>query len=88
MKAIKMIKLNDNRTALTNLKATIDAIDQLDFAIGYFSVEKPGPAYAQFSQIDGPGKVDVQFDRSVIVPALKEQRRKLSDYLATLGIEA
>lgn len=83
-----MISLNDNRGALCNLKLTIDALDQLDLLIKYYSKDKGGPAYCTFGYVDGPGDVKVQIARSVIVPALVSQRNNLVTYLATLGIDA
>lgn len=83
-----MIKLSGNRTQLINLKVTIDALDEFDTLIKYYSVDKPGPAYCKFSYVDGIGECSVQIDRSIIVPTLQAQRQKLVDYLATLGIEA
>ena len=83
-----MIKLSENRTALINIPITIKAIDDFDYLINYYSVDKPGPAYCTFKGIDGPGESSVQIDRPTIVVALTLQRQKLVDYLATLGIEA
>lgn len=70
-----MISLKDNRTALLNLKSTIHSLEQLDSLIKFYSIDKPGPAYCTFEHIDAPIEVKVQFDRSFIVTALKEQRR-------------
>jgi hypothetical protein len=83
-----MIKLSENRTALVNIPITIKAIDDFDYLINYYSVDKPGPAYCTFKYVDGPGESSVQIDRHTIVVALTLQRQKLVDYLATLGIEA
>jgi hypothetical protein len=83
-----MIKLSENRTQLMNMKTTIDALDEFDTLIKYYSVDKPGPAYCKFSYVDGIGECSVQIDRSIVVPTLQAQRQKLVDYLATLGIEA
>ena len=80
-----MIKLSENRTALINLGHTIDAIEELEKLILQYSEDKPGPAYCNFEYV-GP-VTKVQFDRSIIVVALKAQRQKLVDYLAGLGIE-
>ncbi len=85
---MNMIKLADNKVALVNLGTTIKALEELDTLIKYYSVDKPGPAYANFTHVDGPGEVQVQLDRKIVVPALQAQRQKLVDYLATLGIEA
>jgi len=83
-----MIKLSENRTALINIPLTIKAIDDFDYLINYYSVNKLGPAYCTFKYIDGPGEISVQFDRHTIIETLKSQRQKLVDYLVTLGIEA
>ena len=82
-----MIKLSENRVALINLGVTINAIDELDTLIKFYSVDKPGPAYCTCTNVDGPGEVKVQIDRKIMVPALQAQRQKLVDYLAGLGIE-
>lgn len=83
-----MVKLSENRVALINLGTTINAMDELDTLIKFYSVDKPGPAYVTFTHVDGPGEVKVQIDRKNILPALQAQRQKLVDYLATLGVEA
>jgi len=82
-----MIKLSEKRVELMNLKVTIDALDEINILIKYYSVDKPGSAYCTFKYVDGPGQVDTHFDRKIIVTALEAQRQKLVDYLATLGIE-
>ena len=82
-----MVKLSDHRTELVNLGTTIKALDELDTLIKFYSVDKPGPAYATFTYVDGPGEVQVQFQRPIMVIALQAQRRHLSDYLARLGVE-
>ena len=83
-----MISLEEHRTALINLRGTIEAIEDIDKLIAFYSVDKPGPAYCEFHYVEGISKPEVQFDRSLMVMALKSQRQKLVDYLATLGIEA
>ena len=83
-----MIKLDEKRTALINLKATIDALENIDTLIKWYSEDKPGPAYCEFSYVDGPGKVSVQFDRKTMIIALNAQRESLVNYFAELGIEA
>lgn len=82
-----MIKLSEKRTELVNLKTTIGALESIDKLIKVYSTERPAPAYCQFDYIDGPGKVDVQFDRKIIVDALSKQREKLVKYFADLGVE-
>ena len=81
-----MIKLSEHRTALINLGNTIDAIEEIDLLINRYSEDKPGPAYCNFEYMGPVNKV--QFDRSIILVALKAQRQRLVDYLETLGIEA
>jgi len=82
-----MISLADNRTALMNLHATIQAVENLDELIENYSVDLPGPAYVVFDGYS-TGATRVQFDREIMVIALKAQRAKLTAYLATLGIIA
>ena len=81
-----MIKLSEKKTALCNLGGTISALDSLDYLITKYSEAKAGPAYCQFEYVDSD-HAKVQFDRSIIVKALKEQRQKLVDYMNTLNIE-
>lgn len=83
-----MVKLSENRMALINLGTTIAALDELDALIKFYSVDKPGPAYVTYTNVDGPSEVKVQIDRKIMVPALQAQRQKMVDYLATLGVEA
>ncbi len=82
-----MVKLSENRVALMNLGVTINAIEEFDTLIKFYSVDKPGPAYCTLTHVDGPGELKVQIDRKLMVPTLQAQRQKLVDYLATLGIE-
>lgn len=82
-----MIKLEDHRVALINLKYTIDALETIDILIDEYSIDKPGPAYVEFKNLFG-APVSTQFDRTIMVEALKSQRQKLVGYLETLGIEA
>lgn len=87
-----MIKLDEKRTELVNLKTTINALDDIDDLIDHYSADasgvfKPGPAYCMFKYIDGPGEIDVQFNRAVILTALQAQRAILVEYLGSLGIE-
>ena len=81
-----MIKLSENMTALVNLKTTIEAMQNLQVLISYYSENKPGPAYMT---ADYNGSIiDLQIDRQIIVITLKAQYAILYDYLAELGIEA
>jgi hypothetical protein len=81
-----MISVKENHTALFNLPVTIRAIKDLDVLIGHFSEERIGPAYLTFKYVS-PSVADTQIERSIMLTALKAQRQKLVDYLATLGIE-
>ena len=82
-----MIPLTDNRIALMNLGLTIRTLDELEELIEYYSEDKPGPAYLHIDC--GPiRRYEVQLDRPFIVEALKKQRDKRVEYLATLGIDA
>jgi S-adenosylmethionine:tRNA-ribosyltransferase-isomerase (queuine synthetase) len=85
-KETKMISLKDNKTALINLKLTINEIENLDQLIEHYK-KVPGPAYVEMRHVKC-GTVDVQIDRKIMLVALKEQRQKLVDYMATLGIDA
>lgn len=82
-----MISLKDHRTQLSNLGVTISALERLEKLIDVYAADKPGPAYVSFENT-GSGKVEVQFDRKIMVTALSAQRQGLVDYLATLGITA
>lgn len=84
-----MISLKENRAALLNLKATINALDNFDLLIEYYSKEKPPvSANVEFQYIDGPGKVSIEFDRKTILSALRAQKSELVEYLKSLGIQA
>jgi hypothetical protein len=83
-----MIKLSEYHTQLINLPLAIKAIEEIDRLTSFYSVDKPGPAYCKFEYVDGIGECSVQFDRYVILVALKNQRQIIVDYLATLGVEA
>lgn len=82
-----MINLNQKRTELLNLGVTIKALEQLNYLIEYFSEPKLRPVYVRFEQF-AQSEPAVQFDRDIMITALEDQRRKLIDYLATLGIDA
>lgn len=82
-----MIKLYDNLISLQNLHNTIGELQNIDYLIEFYSVDKPGPAYTSFSYVNSK-TVEVQIDRKIIVEALKAQRQKLVDYFASLGIDA
>lgn len=82
-----MIRLEEHRTELSNLRTTIDALEELERLIDFYTEDKPGPACIAFeyaSQV----KSYVQFDRKIMVAALSAQRQTLVDYLAKLGIQA
>lgn len=82
-----MIKLSEHKTALMNLQGTIEAIENIDRLIAFYSEEKQGPAYCYFEYVHG-SQTTVQFKRPVMVDALTAQRSSLVSYLATLGIDA
>jgi len=82
-----MIKLSENRTALVNLKLTIDALDELNTLIDFYKEDKPGPAYCTFEYVSTYAR-KVQFDRSVIMEALIAQKERVTAYLEELGIDA
>lgn len=82
-----MISLNEHRTALINLRTTIEAIDDLDTLIEFYSTPSPGPAYVEFYHVDGPGELKVQLNRAFAIQALQAQRQKLVEYMSTLGID-
>jgi hypothetical protein len=82
-----MIKLNQKRTELLNLGVTIEALEQLNDLISHYCEANPGPAYVRFEHVYHGGAA-VQFDRDIMLTTLQDQRRKLIDYLATLGIDA
>lgn len=81
-----MIKLSENRTALMNLNVTIQAIEKINKLIVTYSEDKPGPAYCNFEYVDN-GVENVQFERKIMVEALKKQREYFSDYMKSLGID-
>lgn len=83
-----MVNLKEKRVELMNLHVTIKAIEQLDYLIDYYSVDKPGPAYCTFKHVDGPGEIDCQINRKIVVDGLISQREILVNYLKELGIEA
>lgn len=81
-----MIKYSEHRVGLVNLQTTFKAIENIDKLIEHYSVDKPGPAYCQFSVV-GVGEVSVQFHREIILEPLKQQREKLTSYLKTMDID-
>ena len=83
-----MVKLSENRVALINLGTTIEAMENLDKLIKYYSEDKTGPAYVTCGSVNGPGEIKTQIDRKIMVVCLQAQKQKLVDYLSTLGIEA
>lgn len=82
-----MINLKDNITGLRNLDVTISALKNFNQLIRYYSEDKPDPAYLS-ARVNYDNYIDIQVDREIMVPALKAQRQKLVDYLATLNIDA
>jgi hypothetical protein len=82
-----VVNLNEKRVELINLPVTIKALEQFDYLIKYYGVDKPGPAYCVFKHIDGPGEIDCQVNRNIMVECLSKQRDILVNYLNELGIE-
>lgn len=82
-----MIKLSENKVALSNLDNTFNALESINKLITHYSEDKPGPAYCTFEQMGYTGTA-VQFNRKVILVALEEQKESLVNYLANLGIDA
>lgn len=82
-----MINLKDYSVSLSNLHVTIDALKNFNQLINYYSEDMPGAAYL-IAKINYNNNIDFQVDRKIIVTALKAQRQKLVDYLATLNIDA
>ena len=83
-----MLNLSENYTALVNLKVTLDALEHLRALIDLYSEDKPGPAYVRFVLPQTNSAKAVQFDRPVIITALRAQEKQLVDYLGTLNIDA
>lgn len=81
-----MISLKYNSTALYNLNKTLEALSTMDAMIKTYSENKQSPAYTFFR--NGEIKSEVQFDRDIVVQALQDQRQRLVEYLASLGIDA
>lgn len=82
-----MINLKNYSDPLCNLHVTIDAIKKFNQLIRYYSEDKPGPAYLS-ARVNYDNYIDIQVDREIMVTALKAQRQKLVDYLATMHIDA
>ena len=82
-----MIKLSENKTSLVNLHHLISALDEVRYLINQYSIDNPGPAYTHFEYVK-PTMISVQFDRTIIVEALKKQEEKYINSLASLGIDA
>lgn len=82
-----MINLKDYSVSLSNLHVTIDTLKNFNQLINYYSEDMPGAAYL-IAKINYNNNIDFQVDRKIIVTALKAQRQKLVDYLATLHIDA
>jgi len=80
-----MIKLSKYRTSLLNLPVTLNALEELEALIAYYSEDKPGPAYLKACYLGGG--IEFQLDRKFMLEALESQRRKLIDYLAGIGID-
>lgn len=82
-----MIKLSENKTALMNMEGLLRALDSVDYLIETYEEQKPGPAYCKFEYV-AEGHSKVQFDRDIILQALRSKRAVLVEHLAYLGIDA
>lgn len=80
-----MIKLSENRTALLNLNITIKAIENFDNLIQKY-VDFAGPVCIKIN--NSGSDHNVQFDSDILVAALQDQRARLVEYMASLGIDA
>ena len=78
---VKVTSSND----MQQFVLTIKAVETLDDLITYYSLEVPGPAYLKVKfHMNEP---EFQLNRSVILPALRAQRKIYTDLLADAGIE-
>lgn len=82
-----MIKLSENKTSLVNLHHLISALDEVRYLINKYSINNPGPAYTHFEYVK-PSMISIQFDRVIIVEALKKQEQIYVQRFAELGIDA
>jgi hypothetical protein len=83
-----MISLKKNRIALINLQTSINAIDEIDELIKFYSDStKTAPVYLNVKYYMGES-TELQMKRNVFVDALRGQRVVLVKYLADLGIDA
>lgn len=84
-----MIKLNEKKNSLLGIEKTIGALENIDGLIKIYSEPKPGPAYVTFEYFGSVGKnPSVQFERSIMITALRSQRENLVKALAKLGVDA
>lgn len=69
-----MTKLNLAR--INSIQTTMEAIEQIEKLIEYYSVDKPGPAYLSCNNVNYES-FDIQIDRKIMLDALTEQMNKL-----------
>jgi len=69
-----MTKLNLAR--INSIQTTMEAIEELEKLIEYYSVDKPGPAYVSCNNVNHVS-VDIQIDRKIMVDALTDLMNKL-----------
>lgn len=77
-----MIKLADHKVELLNLPVTIQALKDVDELIEHYSRPNVCVAYCNVMTYK------IQLEPSIFLEALRQQRARLVEYLATLGIEA
>jgi hypothetical protein len=82
-----MISLKDNRTALINLRTTVEALERIDMLIEHYSVALPDIAHVDINRYNKT-TTEVQLSADILVTALEAQRERLTEYLASLGIDA
>lgn len=77
-----MIKLADHKVELLNLPVTIQALKDVDELIEHYSRPNLCVAYCNVMTYK------LQLEPSIFLEALRQQRARMVEYLATLGIEA
>jgi hypothetical protein len=82
-----MISLKENRAALFNLGNTIKVLENIDTLIEYYSKETISTSHVEFTGLNGPGRIIVQFNKKFAIDALTAQRNELAESLAVLGIK-
>lgn len=71
------VKLNLER--IKTIQTTMEAIERHDRLIDHYSENKPGPAYLIAKVNNSSNHSEIQFDRDVMLTALKEQRQRYVD---------